>query len=295
MYHRIAAQGSAGGGVTVSPAQFAEHLLAIRTRFRPLSLAELVRALAEGVVPRGEVVITFDDGYLDNLVEAKPLLERHDVPATVFVVSGYVGSGRSFWWDELERICTSPPVLPDRLELNLGGTTRTWSIRAGVERRVLYRGLRDALGPLEERERDELLAQLRAWSGAEAEALDGIETLSIDELQQLGRGGLIDVGAHTVTHPRLTGVPRKRQLDEIRGSARQLQALLGRDVDLFSYPFGAHDRTTVACAREAGVACACTTLVGGVRASSNPHRLPRLYVGDWSADELVERVSERLV
>jgi peptidoglycan/xylan/chitin deacetylase (PgdA/CDA1 family) len=291
MYHRISPQGSTGGGVTVSPSRFAEHLLAARAHFRPLPLADVIRGLAEGVVPRRSFAITFDDGYVDNLVEAKPLLERHDVPATVFVVSGYVGSGRRFWWDELERICFSPPVLPDRLELKMGGTARTWSIIASAERRALYRGLRDALGPLEEPERDDLLAQLRAWGGAEPEPADEIETLSTDELGRLADGGLIDIGAHTITHPRLTGVPRDRQLEEIQGSVRQLEALLGRDVRLFSYPFGAHDRTAVACAREAGLACACTTLAGGVRGSTNPYRLPRLYVGEWPADELVERVS----
>jgi peptidoglycan/xylan/chitin deacetylase (PgdA/CDA1 family) len=47
----------------------------------------------------GAVAITFDDGYADLLANAKPLLERADVPATAFVVAG--GLGRPFWWDEL--------------------------------------------------------------------------------------------------------------------------------------------------------------------------------------------------
>jgi peptidoglycan/xylan/chitin deacetylase (PgdA/CDA1 family) len=291
MYHRVALHRS--DGLTVSPARFEEHLLALRTHFRPLHLADLVEALADGALPPRSVVITFDDGYLDNLVEAKPLLERYDVPATVFAVSGYVGSKRRFWWDELERICLSPPVLPDRLELKVRGTTRTWSILAGEERRVLYRDLRETLSPLEEREQDELLAQLRIWAGAEPPAR--IDTLSAEELGQLADGGLVEIGAHTITHPRLTAVPRERKLAEIRGSVRQLEELLGRNVRLFSYPFGAHDRKTVACVREAGLACACTTLADGVRASTNPYRLPRLYVDEWPADELVEQVSARLV
>jgi peptidoglycan/xylan/chitin deacetylase (PgdA/CDA1 family) len=290
VYHRVVPEGAAGGGgITVSSTRFAEHLLALKTHFRPLHLADLVEALADRVLPQQSVVITFDDGYLDNLINAKPLLEQHGLPATVFVVSGYIGSGRRFWWDELERICLTPAVLPHRLQLKVSGSMRTWSISAGAERRALFRGLRSAFGPLEEGERDELLAQLRVWSGADPAA--GTETLTADELRQLADGGLIEIGAHTVTHPHLTGMSRERQLEEISGSTRRLEELLDRDVRLFAYPFGAHDRTTVACAREAGLACACTTVAGGVRASTDPYRLPRLHVDNWPGDELVQQVS----
>ena len=273
---------------------FEEHLVALKASFGVLPLAEVIRARAAGAIPRRSVAITFDDGYVDNLTEAKPLLERHEVPATVFVVSGYVGSGRRFWWDELERVCMAPAALPAGLELTVGGATRTWEVGPARERRPLFRGLRDALGPLEEGEREEALAQLRSWANVAPDGA-GLETLSIDQLQALGRGALVDIGAHTVTHPCLRGLPRQRQLEEIRGSIRQLEGFLGQAVTLFSYPFGAHDRTTVAGAREALLACACTTVAGGVRRSTDPYRVPRLYVGDWPADEVVARVAERLL
>lgn len=294
MYHRIAPLDVAGGGVAVPPSLFEEHLAALEASFRVLPLAEVVRACAAGAIPRRSVAITFDDGYVDNLTEAKPLLERHEVPATVFVVSGYVGSGRRFWWDELERICMSPGTLPDRLELTVHAAARTWDVDAAADRRPLFRDLREVLGPLEECERDEMLAQLRSWADVAPDGSE-VETMSSDQLQELARGGLVDVGAHTVTHPRLTGLPPERRLEEIRGSVRQLEGFVGRGVTLFSYPFGAHDRTTVDCAREAQLACACATVAGGVDRATDPYRLPRLYVGGWPADELVARVSERLL
>lgn len=294
MYHRIGPPGTADGGVMVSSTHFGQHLQALRDHFVTVPLAELVASLAAGAAPRRSVAITFDDGYVDNLTAAKPLLERHDVPATVFVVSGYVGSGRRFWWDELERICTSPATLPERLELATRGSSRAWDVDAGADRRPLFRELRELLGGLEEDEREDALAQLQVWANP-APGEGELETLSADQLRELHRSGLVDIGAHTVTHPRLTDLPSEHQLDEIRGSVRQLAEYIDRGVTLFSYPFGAHDETTVACAREAELACACTTESRGIDSTTDPYRLPRLYVGDWPADVLIARVSETLL
>src|SRR5581483_4093860 len=100
MYHRIGTPGSPPGKLTVSPQRFADHLEAIQSRFETVPLATIVEGMRAGALPRRSVALTFDDGYVDNLLVAKPLLERFGVPATVFVVSGYVGTSKPFWWDE---------------------------------------------------------------------------------------------------------------------------------------------------------------------------------------------------
>ena len=109
LYHRVADLPSDPQLMAVTPRHFAEHLEVIRQSCRPLRLHDLGEAL-----PDRSVVVTFDDGYADNLHHAKPLLAAHDVPATVFVTSGYVGSDREFWWDDLERILLETPSLPRR-------------------------------------------------------------------------------------------------------------------------------------------------------------------------------------
>src|SRR5438045_9462568 len=105
MYHRIAdaAHESDPWGLCVSPARFAEQLAVLRECGTPLTLRSLVREHERGDVPSGGIVVTFDDGYADNLHAAKPLLERFDVPATVFVTSGQIAKDGEFWWDGLER------------------------------------------------------------------------------------------------------------------------------------------------------------------------------------------------
>src|SRR6266487_2262873 len=123
-YHRISMVENDFYEVSVSPENFAEHLLELRKRIHPLRLSELVQHLKDGSLPDKSVAITFDDGYADNLYAAKPLLEKYEIPATVFVCTGYVG--KEFWWDELERLVTCSQTDVRMLHVQAGGKQFEW-------------------------------------------------------------------------------------------------------------------------------------------------------------------------
>ena len=121
MYHRVADETCDPWGLCVAPRHFEQQMEVLRKSFSVTPICQLAVFLAEGKVPRGSVAITFDDGYADNVHAAKTILERHELPATLFVVSKYVGGQIEFWWDELDRLLLQPGTLPDRFELNIGG------------------------------------------------------------------------------------------------------------------------------------------------------------------------------
>ena len=104
MYHRVAEAHADPFSLAVSRCHFAEHLEILQAHAHPMRMPGLLAALAAGTMPPRPVVLTFDDGYADNLHQALPLLERFGVPATVFVSTGFLDSPREMWWDELERI-----------------------------------------------------------------------------------------------------------------------------------------------------------------------------------------------
>jgi peptidoglycan/xylan/chitin deacetylase (PgdA/CDA1 family) len=92
---------------------------------------------------RRAVVITFDDGYADNCLEALPILEEEGVPATFFVSTGTIGTDREFCWDELERLLRVGDGHPPRIDLPLGEARFTAPTASDDERIAAY----DALHP----------------------------------------------------------------------------------------------------------------------------------------------------
>src|SRR5215216_7794219 len=130
MYHRVAEPGCDPWELAVTPEHFRQHLEVLRKYDRMMRNDQLAASLERGKLPNRAVVVTFDDGYADNLLSAKPLLEKYDVPATVFIATGYVGNEREFWWDELERVCLQPGKLPGMLRLNVNGKAYEWNLHA---------------------------------------------------------------------------------------------------------------------------------------------------------------------
>jgi peptidoglycan/xylan/chitin deacetylase (PgdA/CDA1 family) len=313
MYHRVAELASDPQLLCVTPHHFAEHLDVLGRRARVLRLAELDCALRGGHIPHGSVVVTLDDGYADNLLNAKPLLERHDVPVTVFATAGRLGSDQEFWWDELDRILLQPGSLPCCLELALGGHVHRWTLGAyaayddlafsrarswdieqhddPTTRQQLYRSLYHLLQPLPNAERQIALETLRRWAGAAPFGRPSHRMLTVCELSQLAAGGLLEVGAHTMNHPMLEVLPASVQWDEIQGSRTRLEDILDRPVDSFAYPHSSAPAQAVALVKEAGFGRACAGGTHAVSANVDPYQLPRLAVRDWDGERFARFLS----
>ena len=265
LYHRIAESDSDPWSLCVRPRHFAEHLEVLRGRIAPLTE---ISGSSESARAGGSFALTFDDGYAETLHTALPLLERHDAPATVFVATGGVEDGRPFWWDEI--------------------VTLTESQGASVQR-----GLHALLGELDGASREVQLVELRAWAGAATAAPAPARALNREEIVRLASTGLVEIGAHTVSHPKLAALPPAAQEREIHDSRDFLAAIVGHPITSFAYPHGRHDATTRRLVREAGFLRACTSHGGTVRRRTDPLRLPRLEVPDCDGDTFA-RILRRL-
>jgi peptidoglycan/xylan/chitin deacetylase (PgdA/CDA1 family) len=316
MYHRVAEENVDPWSLCVKQQHFAEQMEVLRREAHPISLRQLVQAHKEGRIPDRAVAVTFDDGYADNFHSAKPLLEQYNIPATVFVASGYVGHEREFWWDELERVLLHPGTLPKMLTLNIRGKAYEWDLgevatyseeeyRRHVNsiidwegnssvRHSLYLSIYKLLQPLLENERQNVMDDLWQKSGATPVRRQTHRALSNEELRILNQGELIEIGSHTVTHPLLPALSVSQQQDEIQRSKSTLEEMIGQRVTSFAYPYGNYKRDAVTIARETEFDCACSTIVGPVWRRSDPFQLPRVTVENWDGEEFLKWLSPML-
>ena len=317
-YHRVAKLKTDPWSLSVSPQHFAEHLEALCRQAQVIPLGRLVCNPSFNSLPHHAVLVTFDDGYADNLYNAKPLLEACAVPATFFLVSSFVGGETEFWWDELENLLLQSSSLPSEFELQINGSTYHWELAerdlAGTAvhreearrnegqrpvfgssldatRQGLYRSLHGLLRALPDEKRCEVMHQLFTWAGFESTLRSSHRPLTEEEAVELAQGKLVEIGAHTVTHPLLPALPASSQRTEVARSKILLEESLGTSVRHFSYPYGSFAEETIEIAKDSGFVSACTTAEGIVDRSTDPFRLPRFTVHDWDGEEFSEHLS----
>ncbi|MGI8504173.1 MAG: polysaccharide deacetylase family protein [Hassallia sp.] len=298
MYHRVTEIESDPWKLCVSPAHFAEHLQVLQKLGCAVRLQQLNQTLKNGKRPHRQVVITFDDGYTDNLYNAKPLLEQYEIPATIFLTTGYMQQKREFWSDELDRILLQPGTLPEVLSLNINGTSYEWKtsnnldVKHANEHHSLYYSLYELIYPLPTQERSHLLDQLLLWANKEPELRPTHRMMTMKELSNLQPGNIIEVGAHTVTHPFLATISPEAQLHEIQENKAQLEEIFGHAIESFAYPHGNYNSETSEIVRQAGFTCACTTNANIVGKNSDRFQLPRFAVENWDGEEFAKQLSK---
>ena len=276
-YHRVDERVDDALPLCVSPANFAAQLDEIALRYQPSTLDEL-----SSPSPRPRAVVTFDDGYVDNLTNALPIAEAKGIPITVFVTSGSLG-GNGFWWDRLGTLLRSRPAAVREIRLATSeGTARIelGSTKASAD----LEAVRQHLLPLSVPEIHRILDGVSEQWGTSVAPPPDARSLTHSELRQLAASEVVTIGAHTVDHVRLWGRPARDQLRTISSSRDELERLSGQSVSHFAYPFGGRDSfddDSVQAVRSAGFKTASTTVPGNARLASDPYRLPRRIVLNW--------------
>jgi len=288
LYHRVAELPDDPLGLAVAPARFAEQLAALAAHWTPAPLA----AVIAGEAGPDAVAVTFDDGYHDNLLHARPALAAAGVPATLFASTSHVATGVGFWWDGVAAALAHAADAAPVLALDLPEGSRAWAPRDAAQRLAVRAHVQAALRTRDRATIAGALAQLRAWAGIpDAAPPERDRPLTPEELTALAApAGPFAVEAHGRTHLSLAHAPAAVRASELAGSADDLAGWLGaaRRPTIFSYPFGVPgvdvDEATRAAARAAGYTHATVNAPGLVTAASDPFAIPRLAVPDVGGD-----------
>lgn len=247
--------------------------------FNVLPLDEAVLRLRAGTLPARALSITFDDGYADCHDVALPILLRHGLSATFFITTGTLDGG-CLWNDMVDEAVRLTPF--SVLDLHgLGIDALQGCDISGVQRRhEVCERIKRLLKYLPQQQRQALAEQVVARAGVQ---LPSGLMMSSEQVRQMHRAGM-QIGAHTVSHPILAGLPAEQVCAEVCRSKQHLQSILDAPVELFAYPNGRQGQDFGAQAidivREAGFEAAVTTDWGSADRHTDPCLIPRFMPWD---------------
>ena len=286
-YHSVCADAKSrpdyiSASISVPAKLFEQQVSRVRRKYRCLTLDEVVDHIERRrPMPPRSVALTFDDGYLDNYQYALPILAKHRVPATIYLVSSTLTENKPVWTSVLRYGLMNSPLkrasLPDA-----AGVTSIFVLEDSAQRDKAVRHYTNVLNILSARRRDDLLAELLRQLRVEHVPDAAHWFLSRSQiLEMMGHG--VTFGAHTLTHPNLPGIDGAEARREIEGSRRDLEACLGTPVQHFSYPnsgalYPHFDDAIESHVRQAGFRSAVTSVRGWLSETTNPFRIHRIGV-----------------
>jgi peptidoglycan/xylan/chitin deacetylase (PgdA/CDA1 family) len=277
MYHSVSWDSARDGldpNSTIDVRLFDAQMRFLARRRRVVTVSRLVEQIEAGrPVPAGTVAITFDDGYRDLLDTALPILARHDLPATLYLATGYVERGENQWIDQLywmfkhrtrNVLWTRQPV------------PRTWVLTRADQLRAAYRALHAPLLTALPQRRSTLLAevaqQLRPRERPPRQTLTWPEVKTA-----LMRHRKLEIGVHSREHLDLSSCPDQTARDEVSASVADVEQQLGLRPRALSYPYGRFSAAAAEQAARLGLrSAAVTTPAHPVRPGTDPYALPRL-------------------
>ncbi len=254
--------------------------------YRVIDAAQLVKAVKDGEgLPRNACVITFDDGWRGTYTHAFPILKKHNLPATVFLVSDYVGANRWFWPEKVLVLLSK--------YLALGADEGCWTSAHATAEGIRFSSLLsdphlapmkkidtfiEALKGLGKDVRDKIIHELEETLTAHHIEMTYPErlTLNWDEVAEMSKHR-ITFGAHTKTHPILTKIPLREAVEEIAQSKIAIEEHLGIVCSSFCYPNGDYNHEVKEHVM-AYYSCAFSTHIGFVKPNDDPFTLKRVGI-----------------
>jgi peptidoglycan/xylan/chitin deacetylase (PgdA/CDA1 family) len=269
LYHKVV-NDVVPDGLTVNPEIYLEHLRFYKATFPVFSSIDEWR---EG--NSSGVMITFDDGYVNNLNIVAPMHESLEIPFTIFMTTHWL-EGRFFWWDIITQ-------------------NKDWlasSNKMGTDE--VLNSLMN-LPHIEQKEKrvDELIFKYQLKN----ELNKDLRCMNIAELSALSNSKWVNIGSHTISHPRLALLSNENQEVELINSKIELEKITGKQIDCLSYPHGgkqAFNQESKMLASKIGYKYAFAAYSGKVSNAFDPYEIPRIHIGNYDVNELKQKLAKFL-
>jgi Predicted xylanase/chitin deacetylase len=279
MYHRVTNMLGRSDAPynAVSIDNFDKQMSRLASEYNVITLDDLCSCFPDLTpLPENSAIITFDDGFRDNYLNAFPILKKYKLKATIYVCSGTVDNGKRLWFDRISLILNSSKVR----RFSFNGEDFDFAPDGFSVHYRIHEMMKDYSPEQVNKSIEELAASVRVDESS-LESIEGSGMLSWDELRRMQESG-ITIGAHTVSHPILSHLDDDVLEYEMLMCQRVLENNLGRSVRHFSYPNGTpsdyDERALELVSRH--YSSATTTTAGLTTETSDIYRLPRMHVDD---------------
>lgn len=199
--------------------------------FSFVSLDELSEIIASEKTPEHPfIAFTIDDGYLDNYTKALPIFERQQVPFTIFVATDFIDQKAILWWDILEDL-----ILKND-SIHIGG--KEFRCRTFQEKWDVFRILRKIILCIDPKKLKEALEELFSYYKIDWYEPIKRQAMTWEQVKSISQHPLCTIGGHTISHTVLNQLNEKEFHQEVSGGIEKLQAVIGKPIHHFAYPYG---------------------------------------------------------
>lgn len=266
----------------VSAENFAKQMVFIQEHFQIITIKEAI-CLSRNRVNQGKpfAVITFDDGYSGNYSTVLPIIEKMQIPITVYVATGALENNQIFWYDRIISLLSHYPKLIN-VDLSSFGLGK-FPLNRECQPQSRWNRMQQLLSELKTlspRRREVAVAELLAQFG---EGPRRGQMLLVEELAKLAASPWVTVGGHSHCHNILTQLSEAELSRTLSVNRLQLQKWTEQEVNHFSYPNGTYDERVIAAVKKTGFESAMTTKTGWWGRAPDLYRLNRFGVGRFDS------------
>lgn len=289
-YHRVNKYGDWFG---IDTDVFGRQIEYLSRNFNLISLKDFFKILNREIIVKRPLLLTFDDGYLDNYTDAYPILKKYSAPAVVFLTTDFIDNKMWIWHDIYRHIVEKTPL--KEIEVNLNGYRHKWSFENNLEKRKIRRNIHYLYKDLPHSERIQKLRDLAKLLKVDIpeHPTDKYAPLSWDNIKEMSKNN-IEFGSHTCTHEILSKLKNEDAHYELLQSKKRIEEELQLEVNAFAYPNGQEedftDETKILL-KKSGYKLAFTTLNGLNNVTTDKFSIRRISAGDKFGDSFFSEVS----
>ena len=263
----------------ISEQEFLNFIETVSIKGNAISLDYFIDCESHENLPEYAYVVTFDDGFKNNLTNAAPILSSYKIPSTFYITTGFVLNNQGSWIDLIEaRLENTSSFNVENFHPNFDGKySNTESMTQFLDKiRVV---VKNDLSIDPYKFASELVQKIKPGTVHYERELD--EMLSVDDIRSLDNNPLFTIGGHGHTHRLLSSLERVELEFEIKNSINIIEKIVGHKIRHYSYPEGLEhcfNNQVIECLKTNGIECAPSALPGLNSIDDDKFHLKRVFI-----------------